>query len=64
MGRILVRRGIRLRLSLEVSRALESMDAVTGRFFLSLAKATNWPLCSGVRILRGGALTVEELDPA
>ena len=61
-GRTLVRRGIRLRLSLDASRALASMEGVTGRFFLSFARATNWPLCSGVRILRGGALTVVELD--
>ena len=62
LGRTLVCSGIRLRFSLEASRALVSMAGVTGRFFLSLAKATNWPLCSGVRLLRGGALTVVELD--
>ena len=63
-GRTLECRGIRLRFSFDSSRALASMEGVTWRFFLSFARATNWPLCSGVRMLRGGALAVGELDAA
>ena len=63
MGRTLVCSGSRFLFSLEASRALVSMAGVTGLFFLSLARATSWPLCSGGTILRGGAWALEKLDP-
>ena len=62
LGKTLECRGIRLRFSLGGSRALASDEEAAWRFFLSLARATNWPLCSGVKMLRCSALAVVERD--
>ena len=61
-GRTLVCRGIRPRFSLGGSRALESDAEATWRLFLSLARATSWPLFVEVVMLRGGIRAAESLD--
>ena len=61
-GRTLVCRGILPRFSFGGSRALASDAEAAGRFFLSLARATSWPLCVEVVMLLGGVLAAESLD--